>query len=190
MRKLHELYNQVLNENSTVLSELIPKIEKSFNIKLSKKLGKSQAIVYLTTDNRVLKVTPSDSEMSLSLEIQKTPSKYFPKIFKVNKVSDTWYAILKEFIPELSEIQKKEYDELQSFLEAFLKTPSNSLESMNYLLLDTKSTSFIKYLKNDKPHLLNMYDDLIHMIEYNNNNLDMHVDNLGSNGRNLVLYDY
>lgn len=59
----------------------IPSLETKFQVQIIKTLGESSGITYLTSDNRILKITSSEGKIKISKNLLKKPNKHFPKIF-------------------------------------------------------------------------------------------------------------
>ena len=173
---------------------IIPELEKSFNVKIVKHLGESIGIAYLTSDNKILKLTPSDAEISICKRLIKHPNNYFSKVYIMEKIDADWVAILKEFVPKLPTKIRKQYLNLEAEVNEWCEDTVDN-ELMSHKILDTKGTLFIDYLKDCEPNLVKLYSDLISIIDYAaplvvNNIVDIHVDDFGWNGNNLVLFDY
>lgn len=200
MIKLIETYSQVLSEYlESKFEYLKPLIEDKYNIKLTKTLGESSGIAYLTSDNKVFKLTSSESEAKVSLDLQDNPNIYFPKIFMIDifKIGGSnWYSLLKEFISTLpTKVENDFYQIEETVFEWFDDSPDGSTESLDYYLneLATKNNLFLDYLNDDKPELVYIYKQLIEITKVgikNNTILDIHNENLGWRNNQIVLFDY
>ena len=200
MVNLIKTYNQVLSEYlESKFEYLKPLIEDKYNIQLVKTLGESSGIAYLTSDNKVFKLTSSESEAKVSLDLQDNPNQHFPEIFMVDifKISGSdWYSILKEFIPKLPTKVEKDFKQIEETIyEWFEDSIDDPNELLDYYLneLSTSSNLFLDYLKDDKPELVYIYKQLIEITKVGMKNkitLDIHNENLGWRNNQIVLFDY
>ncbi len=195
MFKMKSYHNFVNEEYEESFSRYIPYFEEIFDVKIDKVLGESVGLAYLTTDNRVVKVTSIDTEYNIAKAIKKKPSKYFPKIYSIEPfLGDDWLVILKEYIPEISNESRKYYKELEALLNEWLDDYEYD-DLMCIMLNLTKDSLFFDLIEDEYPHLLNLYKDLMSIVEYTNpiarnEIIDIHEDNLGYRGGNYVLFDW
>jgi hypothetical protein len=192
IKTYHNFVNEYYEES---FEQYIPYMEEILNVKIDKVLGESVGLAYLTTDNRVVKVTSIDNEYNIAKALIKNPNKYFPKIYEVEPLlGDDWIIILKEFVPEASEKDKKNLEQIEKLLEDFFD--SYEYESlMCWLLEESKDTLFFDLLEDEYAHLIPLYKDLMSMVEYTNpiaknKVIDIHADNLGYRDGNFVLFDW
>ena len=193
-------YNKILSEYLESKFELLkPKIEDKYDIEITKTLGESSGIAYLTSDNKVFKLTSSQPEITISLDLQDNPNQHFPEIFMVDifKISGSdWYSILKEFIPKLPTKVEKDFKQIEETIyEWFEDSIDDPNELLDYYLneLSTSSNLFLDYLKDDKPELVYIYKQLIEITKVGMKNkitLDIHNENLGWRNNQIVLFDY
>jgi hypothetical protein len=188
-------FNEYKSYEST-FSNVVEYFEDKWGFKVSKVLGESIGIAYLTNDNRVLKITPSETEMVLSEILKKKPNKYFPKVFEMEMYNDEWVVLLKEYVPELEGSMWQDYLDLEGTIEEWYEDDYGVTgELMSVMLLDLKDSIFINYLEDIEPRFIKIYQDLMGIVNFATplvpkGILDIHFDNLGYNGKNLVLYDY
>ena len=192
--KLTETYESVLNEYlEDDFKKHIPHIEAMFDIKIIKTLGESSGVAYLTSNNRVLKITSSEPEIKVSSMLMDNPSEYFPEIYKIKRITNNgWYIILKEFIPEINDKFKGYFNELEKHMSEWAEHEYPD-ELTSHKLIDVKDSGFIDYLSDIEPHLVKMYTDLNNIQEFGGQSieiLDIHEDNLGWKNNHLVLFDY
>tara|TARA_R110000851_G_scaffold57296_1_gene133498 strand:- start:4890 stop:5471 length:582 start_codon:yes stop_codon:yes gene_type:complete len=192
--KLNELYGNVLNEYlEDDFRKHLPRIEDMFGVEVIKTLGESSGVAYLTSDNKVLKITSSDGEVKVSGKLMGNPSKYFPEIYKMEKLTNNgWYVILKEFIPTINDNIKKIFKELDSYMSEWAehKYPD---ELTSHKLIDVRDTGFMDFLNEEEPHLVQIYTDLNNIQQIASEwveILDIHEDNFGWKNNHLVLFDY
>ena len=85
MVNLTGTYNQILSEYlESKFDSLKPVIEDKYGIEIIKTLGESSGIAYLTSDNKVFKLTSSQPEIKVSLDLEDNPNPYFPEIFMID----------------------------------------------------------------------------------------------------------
>jgi hypothetical protein len=203
---MKELIKRLLNEglmDNTLMEDLesdfasiIPKLEARFSVNVVKPLGESSGIAYLTSDNRVLKITSSEGEIKISNKLMQNQNKHFPKIYKLSQITNNgWHVIIKEYIPEVGGEIKPLFTELESYVNEWLDyDDSDTWHLLSEKIMDTLGTGFEDFLMDAEPHLLKLYQDLIVMVEYVgpvvDNVVDIHEDNLGYKNNNFILFDY
>lgn len=200
MVNLTGTYNQILSEYlGSKFEYLKPAIEDKYDIEIIKTLGESSGIAYLTSDNKVFKLTSSQPEIKVSLDLEDNPNPYFPEIFMVDifKIGGSnWYSLLKEFIPKLPTKVENDFKQIEKTIyEWFEDSPNDPTELLDYYLneLATSNNLFLDYLKDDKPELVYIYKQLIEITKVgmkNNTTLDIHDENLGWRNNQIVLFDY
>ena len=184
-------YNSYVN----AFKYLIPFIENKFNIKIVNVLGESVGVAYLTNINTIIKITPSISEIKVFKKQLKHYNKYFPKVYNISLLPNNkgWYIIHKEFIPELPKDVKVNYNELEAHINEWYDDFDEDV-LMSIKIYETKDTLFEEFIKNEEPKLVWIYNNLIELLTsiwdiIDNNAIDLYDENLGYNGKNLILFD-
>ena len=194
--KLFEDYNEdIWKRMERYFSLKIHKISQRLNIDVAEKLSNE---VYKLDDGRVIKITSSESEYDISKALLKKPNKHFPKIYYTEETPeiDGWYTIIKEYVPDMPEEIRKKYLELEATVNEWCDDlEEDELMAHKYLETLEGNATFIDYLEDDKPHLVQLYKDMINIVKYSaslvhNEAVDIHDLNIGYNGVNLVLFDY
>lgn len=193
--KFIQHYREYLNENYSNIHNNKKYYEKLFNIEIAKVLGdESIGVAYLTKSGDVLKITPSKSEFDISNKLIKYPNDNFPNVFQTEILNNKWYGIHKEFVPFINFEYRKKYLLVEKELNEWFDDKDNEELLMHKLIL-TKDTLFYNYLLNEQPYLVNVYKQLMDMVNYtkgivNNDAVDIHIDNLGIKDNKIILFDY
>lgn len=203
---LHKNYEGYHND----INQLIPNIEKKYNLRIIKILGESRGIAYLTSDNKVVKFTPSTDEYEIShyLLNNNNNNKYFPQIYHID-ILDTkqttlhgdWYIIIKELISNLDSDTRAKINKLFEELSLFYFNNETTLVksksiSICDIVIKSGSDLFSTMISREEEYkdLKNIYFELLEMCKElektNVSEIDVHVDNFGLRGDKLVLFDY
>lgn len=210
---LREELNHTLHKNyegyHNVINQLIPNIEKKYNLKIIKILGESRGIAYLTSDNKVVKFTPSTDEYEISQHLfNNNNNKYFPQIYHIDildkkqtTLHGDWYIIIKEFIPNLDSDTKAKINKLFEELSLFYFSNKTILVTAPFInicdtVIKSGSDLFSAMISSEDEYkdLRKLYFEMLEMCkvlkETNASEIDIHVDNFGLRGGELVLFDY
>lgn len=194
-------FTHILNE--TVLQQsfenVLYAVQKELNVQVKKTLGESSGLAYLTNDNRVLKISASEVENQFSMHLLKDPHPNFPKIYNIIEIKNKkgWYAILKEFIPDMPPKIKKQYLQLENEMKQWVNDDYDLFDDNfipEIIELATKDKTFHKYINDLEPKLKSILSDLINMMQYankyNEDWLDLHEDNIGYKNGKLIAFDF
>jgi hypothetical protein len=196
-----------LGECREFIKKNLSEFEKRFNIKIKMLIYEGgDGMVYLTTNNKIIKFTNQDIKEYKLLKEMSYP--YFPKIYSI--IDDFCLsAVLKEYIKPIPNNLINAYNDLEKILKEFISERDE--EEYDYEMGKLISDEFINvgevwvgetaiknYGKENNTNIteiLKVYNDLIKIFEYAENYLDrdfldIHIKNLGYNGKNLVLYDF
>jgi hypothetical protein len=185
------------------IRNFLPAIEKSFNIKIQKTLGESSGVAFLTSDNKVLKISSADVENIMCYNLWDDPHPNFTKVFDIeslsnyNKAYRDWYIILKEFIPNMPNNIHKQYNQLEKNVIDWATLNYTNIDRElffpNFLLV-IEDDLFFEYIDDLSPELNPILSDLKNIadyaIKYNQKHLDIYDENLGYKDEKLIAFDF
>lgn len=172
-------FKEIIKESYQFAAE---EAAKQFNTKIDSYLGSGEfGEAYLTIDDKVIKITPSESEASFAKEISGKQIPHIVNIYNVIQLNNNLYAIYQEYLN--TEDQSIEYHFHQA-LELF---DMYSSDFQHFDIDDVEDPESID------PGLVKFIDEIgwaITMAQRNGIQYpDIHDENIGKRGNEYVIFD-